>query len=117
MLPEASAFHLPWLRTRLADYGADVRARLLAGFALPATAYPTGVRARRWLEETVRPLFERCDVLAAPTMPVIAPRIGEEAVELNGRSVPFRQALIAFNSALHCSMLTPGFMRPTSRRK
>ncbi|HEV8603159.1 MAG TPA: amidase [Gaiellaceae bacterium] len=102
MLPEASAFHLPWLRTRLADYGADVRARLLAGLALPATAYPTGLRARRWLEEKVRPLFERYDVLAAPTMPVVAPRIGEEAVELNGRSVPFRQALIAFNSPWSC---------------
>ena len=39
MLPEATTVHLPWLRTRLADYGADVRARLLAGLFLPATAY------------------------------------------------------------------------------
>ena len=48
-----------WLRTRLADYGADVRARLLAGLLLPSTAYLTrpprpelgtvavGARARR----------------------------------------------------------------------
>ena len=35
MLPEAAEAHLPWLRTRLADYGADVRARLLAGLLLP----------------------------------------------------------------------------------
>jgi len=102
MLTEASAFHLPWLRTRLADYGADVRARLLAGLALPATAYPTGLRALRWLEEKVRPLFERYDVLAAPAMPIVAPRIGEDAVELNGRLVPYRLALIAFNSPWSC---------------
>jgi aspartyl-tRNA(Asn)/glutamyl-tRNA(Gln) amidotransferase subunit A len=102
MLPEASAFHLPWLRTRLADYGADVRARLLAGLALPATAYPTGLRARRWLEEQVRPLLERYEVLAAPAMPVVAPPIGEDVVELNGRSVPYRLALIPFNSPWSC---------------
>ena len=48
MLPEATSAHLPWLRTRLADYGADVRARLLAGLLLPSTAYTTGLRARRW---------------------------------------------------------------------
>src|SRR5207253_1026993 len=96
MLPEASAFHLPWLRTRLADYGADVRARLLAGLALPATAYPTGLRARRWLAEQARPLFERYDLLAAPTMPIVAPRLGEDPVELNGERVPYRLALIGF---------------------
>jgi len=102
MLPEASAFHLPWLRTRLADYGADVRARLLAGLALPATAYPTGLRAQRWLEQKVQPLFERYDLLAAPTMPIVAPRIGEDPVELNAQWVPYRLALIAFNSPWSC---------------
>ena len=54
MLPEATSAHLPWLRTRLADYGADVRARLLAGLLLPATAYVTGLRARRWVRERAR---------------------------------------------------------------
>src|SRR5262249_9775300 len=29
MLPEATEAHLAWMRSRLADYGADVRARLL----------------------------------------------------------------------------------------
>ncbi|MGE5273536.1 MAG: amidase [Verrucomicrobiota bacterium] len=75
MLPEAAAAHLGWLRTRLADYGPDVRARLLAGLLLPSTAYVTGLRARRW----VRSLWERAlgdfDLLAAPTMPIVAPRL------------------------------------------
>ncbi len=102
MLPEASTAHLPWLRTRLADYGADVRARLLAGLVLPATSYPTGLRARRWLEGEVRPLFERYDVLVAPTMPIVAPLIGEDPVELGGRRVPYRLTLIPFNSPWSC---------------
>ncbi len=48
MLPEASEVHLPWLRSRLDEYGADVRARLLTGLLLPGTAGVTGRRARRW---------------------------------------------------------------------
>jgi aspartyl-tRNA(Asn)/glutamyl-tRNA(Gln) amidotransferase subunit A len=75
MLPEAAAVHLGWLRTRLADYGPDVRARLLAGLLLPSTAYLTGLRARNW----VRSLWEReladFDLLVAPAMPIVAPRL------------------------------------------
>jgi aspartyl-tRNA(Asn)/glutamyl-tRNA(Gln) amidotransferase subunit A len=102
MLPEAAAAHLPWLRTRLADYGADVRARLVAGLLLPATAYPTGLRARSWLDEQVQPLFERYDLLAAPAMPIVAPLIGEDPVELRGERIPVRLAVIPFNSPWSC---------------
>jgi Asp-tRNA(Asn)/Glu-tRNA(Gln) amidotransferase A subunit family amidase len=98
MLPEATSIHLPWLRTRLAEYGPDVRARLLAGLFLPATAYPTGLRLRLRYCEELRLLFERFDLLAAPAMPVVAPRIGEEAVDVRGETIPFRLALIPFNS-------------------
>jgi aspartyl-tRNA(Asn)/glutamyl-tRNA(Gln) amidotransferase subunit A len=98
MLPEATAVHLRWLRTRLQDYGADVRARLLAGLALPSTAYVTGLRLRRRYLAGLATVFERFDLLAAPAMPVVAPRIDEETVMLHGRELPYRLALIAFNS-------------------
>jgi aspartyl-tRNA(Asn)/glutamyl-tRNA(Gln) amidotransferase subunit A len=75
MLPEAAAVHIHWLRTRLADYGPDVRARALAGLLLPSTAYVTGLRARNW----ARSLWERelgeLDLLVAPAMPIVAPRL------------------------------------------
>ena len=102
MLPEATAAHLPWLRTRIEEYGADVRARLLAGLLLPATATTTGRRARRVLDDEVRPLFDRFDVLLAPQMPTVAPRLGEDAVEVAGERVPYRLSLIPFNSAWSC---------------
>jgi aspartyl-tRNA(Asn)/glutamyl-tRNA(Gln) amidotransferase subunit A len=73
MLPEATTAHLAWLRTRLADYGPDVRARLLAGLLLPATAYPTGLRARRWYIRELRPLLERFDLLADPLQLPVEP--------------------------------------------
>ena len=102
MLPEAAEAHLPWLRTRLEDYGADVRARLLAGLLLPASAPITGQRARRALAHEARPLFERFDLLASPEMPIVAPRIGEDPVEVAGQTLPYRLSLIPFNSPWSC---------------
>lgn len=75
MLPEAANAHLPWLRTRLADYGADVRARLLAGLLLPPTAYVTGLRGRRWAREEHERALGGFDLLVAPAMPITAPRL------------------------------------------
>jgi aspartyl-tRNA(Asn)/glutamyl-tRNA(Gln) amidotransferase subunit A len=75
MLPEAASAHLHWLRTRLADYGADVRARLLAGLLLPPTAYVTGLRARRWVRAEYERALGAYDVLVAPAMPITAPRL------------------------------------------
>jgi aspartyl-tRNA(Asn)/glutamyl-tRNA(Gln) amidotransferase subunit A len=98
MLPEATNVHLPWLRTRLADYGPDVRARLLAGLLLPVTGYVTGLRLRRRYRAELAALFERFDVLAAPEMPVVAPRIGEDTVTIRGETMPYRLSLITFNS-------------------
>ncbi|HZR91798.1 MAG TPA: amidase [Gaiellaceae bacterium] len=98
MLPEAAEVHLRWLRSRLADYGADVRARLLAGLLLPATAHVTGLRARRWYGDELERVFDRVDVLVCPEMPVVAPPIGEDTVELRGERLPYRLALIPFNS-------------------
>ncbi len=102
MLPEAAEAHLPWLRTRLTDYGPDVRARLLAGLLLPASAPITGQRARRALAEEARPLFDRFDLLASPEMPIVAPRIGEDPVDVGGRELPYRLSLIPFNSPWSC---------------
>jgi aspartyl-tRNA(Asn)/glutamyl-tRNA(Gln) amidotransferase subunit A len=102
MLPEAAEAHLPWLRTRLADYGADVRARLLAGLLLPSSAPVTGQRARRALAHEARPLFERYDLLASPEMPIVAPRIGEDPVEVGGERIAYRLSLIPFNSPWSC---------------
>ena len=35
-------------------------------------------------------------------MPVVAPRIGEDTVEVGGRELPYRLALIPFNSPWSC---------------
>jgi aspartyl-tRNA(Asn)/glutamyl-tRNA(Gln) amidotransferase subunit A len=98
MLTEAAEIHLPWLRTQLADYGPDVRARALAGLLLPGTAHVTGLRARRWYLDELARVFERFDLLAAPEMPIVPPKIGDDEVELQGVRMPYRLSLIPFNS-------------------
>ncbi len=98
MLPEATQAHRRWLRTRLLDYGSDVRARLLAGSLLPSTAYVTGLRGRSWYLAELRPVQERFDLFVHPSMPVPPPRIGVETVELHGETVPYRLSVIPFNS-------------------
>jgi aspartyl-tRNA(Asn)/glutamyl-tRNA(Gln) amidotransferase subunit A len=91
MLPEATAAHGEWLRTRLADYGPDVRARLLAGLFLPATAHVTGLRARRWARQEFERELGEYDLLVAPAMPTTAPRLD---------AIPgdYRLQLIPYNS-------------------
>ncbi|MGH3011536.1 MAG: amidase [Gaiellaceae bacterium] len=96
--PEATELHLEWLRTRLADYGPDVRARLLVGLYVGPDVRAAGKRAREAACDEIRRVFERVDLLAAPTMPVLPPRIGSEIVELRGRETLYRLALIPYNS-------------------
>ena len=91
LLPEATALHLQWLRSRLDDYGPDVRIRLLAGLFLPPTAHVTGLRARRWAREEFDRELGRYDLLVAPAMPTTAPR-------LDALPATYRLQLIPYNS-------------------
>jgi aspartyl-tRNA(Asn)/glutamyl-tRNA(Gln) amidotransferase subunit A len=91
MLPEATTAHLHWLRTRLDDYGDDVRARLLAGLMLPPTAHVTGLRARSWVRSEWERELGEYDLLAAPEMPITAPR-------LDAIPEDYRLLIMPFNS-------------------
>jgi aspartyl-tRNA(Asn)/glutamyl-tRNA(Gln) amidotransferase subunit A len=74
---EALVKHGRWMRTRLADYGEDVRSRLLANQLIPASDYAKALRARRLLRQRYDAALARVDLLAAPTVPVVAPTIAE----------------------------------------
>ena len=73
---EAAAYHLPWLRARSGEYGDLLRHRLLAAHAHAPTALVRAERIRAAARERVRRLFERVDLLALPTQPAGAPRLG-----------------------------------------
>lgn len=83
---EAMTYHERWLRTRAADYGVDVRTRLLAGQFVLATQYLQAQRARQLVAGEVDAALARLDALVLPTTPVPAPRITDQRVSVDGTS-------------------------------
>jgi aspartyl-tRNA(Asn)/glutamyl-tRNA(Gln) amidotransferase subunit A len=73
---EALAYHLPTMRTRLADYGEFMRLRILAAFAYEPGAFVRGQQVRGVLRQHANALFEQVDLLSTPTMPAAAPLLG-----------------------------------------
>ena len=72
--------------TRDAGFGDEVKRRILLGtYALSAGYqdewYGRATRARTLLRRDYEQAFERCDVLAAPTSPTVAFRLGERAAD------------------------------------
>jgi aspartyl-tRNA(Asn)/glutamyl-tRNA(Gln) amidotransferase subunit A len=74
MQAEASAQHAQWMRARARDYSSAVRARLEAGFAVPATQYLEVLRLRAlWLERFVSETLAQADAYLVPTIAVPVP--------------------------------------------
>lgn len=74
--PEATEFHLPWLRTRPEDYSPAVRERLELGLLTPATSYLHAQRLRRQIIDRALKAFAGVDVIAMPTSPTAATPLG-----------------------------------------
>ncbi|WP_346114518.1 amidase family protein, partial [Nonomuraea maheshkhaliensis] len=72
--------------------------RLRAAAELAGWRYVRALAARRRPAGTVGALFERHDVLALPSVPIVAPPVGAREVEVDGRAVAVRPALLALTS-------------------
>ena len=70
---EATAYHLPWLRARLDDYGPFMRQRVLSSFVYGPTTYVEAQQARAVLREHCNAIWQRVDVLSTPAQPGTAP--------------------------------------------
>ncbi len=99
---ESSAFHLPMLRTRAADYDPDTRDRFLAGALLPAAWLAQAQRVRRWFLGRMMETFREVDLIVAPATPFPAPRIGEKTVTLGGREVLLRPNIGVLSQPFSC---------------
>jgi len=87
---EGAALHLEELRARPEAFDPAVRDRLLAGALMPGVHYVRAQRRRLVFRETMRALFERFDLLVAPTTPMRAPPIGAETAFVGGEEVMLR---------------------------
>jgi Asp-tRNA(Asn)/Glu-tRNA(Gln) amidotransferase A subunit family amidase len=72
---EAGALHLPWLRTRLDDYGPFMRQRVLSAFIYEPDAFVRAQQARARLRRRCDALFASIDLLALPCVPDVAPEL------------------------------------------
>ena len=100
---EAYAYHEPWLRTRRAEYGPDVRERLLVGAFVSGADYLRGQRVRRLVRDEVDRALAGVDVLIAPTVPVAAAPVGAREALVNGAPQPLRASLIRYTRPFNAS--------------
>jgi len=103
-LGEAGAYHADLLARYGDDYAPDVRARLeLAQFIL-ARDYLTGQRLRTELSQAMAAVMTEFDALLTPTMPIPAPRIGQNRWTYpDGSSEPVQEAMIRYTAPFSVS--------------
>lgn len=80
MVPEATASHERTLRSVPELYGPDVRVLLEAGELVSAGDYLRAQRSRTLMRQAWLSMFDRIDVLAAPTVPMTATKTDQPSV-------------------------------------
>jgi amidase/aspartyl-tRNA(Asn)/glutamyl-tRNA(Gln) amidotransferase subunit A len=99
---QGAALHLADLRARAQDFEPLSRDRFLAGALLPAAWVLQAQRVRRWFALRAAELLREVDVLIAPATPVVAPAIGSEWIEFDGRRLPARPSLGLLTQPISC---------------
>jgi aspartyl-tRNA(Asn)/glutamyl-tRNA(Gln) amidotransferase subunit A len=79
---------------RAADYGESVRNRIAAGSTVLAHRFLAGLDVRKRLLAEFDAAFEEVDAIVAPTLPVPAPPIGAEFMQIDGEQVGVRPAVV-----------------------
>jgi aspartyl-tRNA(Asn)/glutamyl-tRNA(Gln) amidotransferase subunit A len=98
ILAEASTIHHNNMKERPQDFGEDVRKLLELGELPSAVDYLQAQQVRRKLTQEFAEIYKRVDVLAAPSLPCIAPHIGDDFVLMNGKEVSFIDRIIPFTA-------------------
>ena len=98
-LAEATQYHESqgYFPAQASKYGDDVRYRLELGHKVLAADYLHALDVKRGITREFDAVFENIDVILAPTLPVVAPRIGEKEVVIGGEKETVRSALVRLN--------------------
>ena len=91
---EAAKVHRATLEGENPGFGAPTLELLRRGQGIPQNHYHQAMRERESLKATLEAFFTRFDVILAPTVPAVAPRIGQEVLELSGGSTALRPAFL-----------------------
>jgi AtzE family amidohydrolase len=87
---EGGGFHLDDLRARPQDFDPATRDRLIAGALQPEEVIARAHLYRRQFLAEAKALFEKFDVLIAPSTPFSATRLDEPMINLGGKEVLVR---------------------------
>jgi aspartyl-tRNA(Asn)/glutamyl-tRNA(Gln) amidotransferase subunit A len=96
LMPEATAYHLPWLRTRPDDYSPAVRERLELGAVTPAVSYIQAQQTRRRIVDAFLAGMAGVDFLLTPTAPTAATPLEGDLVTSDQADPGVLAALINF---------------------
>jgi len=99
---EGGALHRPRLIEQYEEFGPASRARLVAGSLIPASWVVQAQRIRQQVYREAIELFKRFDLLLAAAAPVVAPRIGQETLLINDRSIPTKAGLGVLTQPISC---------------
>ncbi len=94
-LAEAAAFHVRWLESSPELYGEDVRSSLEEGMGVKAVDYVNAQNLRPSIMQSFSSSMSGVDAIAVPATQIAAPKIGEETVDVGGRQIGVRRALIS----------------------
>lgn len=97
---EGANLHLKNLQSRPEDFDPATRDRFLAGALIPASWYIQAQRFRRWYRTQLQAIFEKVDLILAPTTPCVAPPLGQEKMTIAGEEVLVRPNLGRFTQPL-----------------
>lgn len=96
ILSEAATIHHRNLLKRPDDFGSDIRLLFELGELPSAVEYLQAQQLRRQIKRDFRKAFEKVNVIIAPTLPIVAPNIGEAFADLNGEQVDLINQIIRF---------------------
>ncbi len=112
---EGANLHRRMLRRQPDAFDPAVRDRLLAGLLQPADVLLDVQRFAAWFRIAMAQLWEQVDVLVAPAVPCVAPRIDQATIEIDGQPVSARANLGIFTQPLGlaaCPVLAVPLWRP-----
>jgi AtzE family amidohydrolase len=101
-MAEGANLHMPDLRTRPGDFDPATRDRFLAGALLPAHWVQQAQRVRATYRAKALRIFDEVDVILAPATPYVAPRIGQDTIEVDGENIPVRPNLGVYTQPISC---------------
>ncbi len=93
-LKEAAAYHAAMLNAVPERYTPPVRQRLEMGRGITQEDYMLALGGREQLRRDVDAVFAGADALILPTLPIPAPKIGAETVQVGPTEQPLRNVML-----------------------